>query len=763
MSLRRLGVLSLFVSLVTRPHVCIVRRRLPSAHRFPFPCSPLPQTIASMHRHLFCFLGFLVLSFLVPLITAQSSPSVSNLTILSASGDGTCVNTGGLALNCSFPFTLTLQVQYLTLPVPAYTIYIRASNVYVSYFDPANNNATSTSIEFTINSDPMSFAPTINSVSITDQRNSSNVVRWPATPAFAPAPYPLPVVASVTGCAGNPAPLVTTGCYPDVDTLTLIGAGFLSMGYFSIVTNAYIPEGGQRSACCFTTASSGITVYNDTVMTLTLADSFGFLFIAEHFIGIPVSIWFRWNNGYSTDKFNITMALLPAPVILSYYAPGVAAVQVNNVTTYPQCLPGVSQFSITGQWLYNGTLTIGPTQCNTALYGGSTGSRVTCNLPVIEPVVNGTMYNVVFSNPVGNVTLPNVIGFTLAPVLNGIVSCWSDGGRYTFNGNPLARCSAGQTLYIYGRGFVAGGYSLLNVTFDSPTQQTTVQCINPAVANDTSLYCTLPAVGNNTWLIGQSLSIQTLWSSGYASNRLGWYIYDYLNAPRIYSVIGCNQTSTLASGLSLTNCAQGDRLTLTGINFNFTTVSQWMIVSGTPYSSWSGSWYCTYITLLSNTTLTCELPTAAEFPYIDWTVPYSVVLTPTTYSLGYGVSSNQFFVTFATPAGSSSSSSSSAMPPPPRSVSSSSSAGSINGGSESSSSASTAVKAAVSTVLTVVVVLAIAVAVWWCWRSRAKARSGSSVDEDSSTFSPWRSWHPMSGTSRTGELEMGDVDQRYTS
>ena len=59
---------------------------------------------------------------------AQLSPAV-NLTILSAAGDGTCENVGGVAYNCTSPFTLNLTVVSLPNPVCAYCLSLNMPNV----------------------------------------------------------------------------------------------------------------------------------------------------------------------------------------------------------------------------------------------------------------------------------------------------------------------------------------------------------------------------------------------------------------------------------------------------------------------------------------------------------------------------------------------------------------------------------------------------------------------------------------------------------
>ena len=58
---------------------------------------------------------------------AQSSPTV-DLTILSVSGDGSCINVGGLALNCTLPFLLNFTVVHLPTPVPDYALAIVFDN-----------------------------------------------------------------------------------------------------------------------------------------------------------------------------------------------------------------------------------------------------------------------------------------------------------------------------------------------------------------------------------------------------------------------------------------------------------------------------------------------------------------------------------------------------------------------------------------------------------------------------------------------------------
>ena len=77
----------------------------------------------------------LLFCVLPSLVVAQLDPNV--LVIASASGDGTCVNTGSVALNCTMPFTLTVHVPNLKFPISY--VYLYPSSGSAARLTPINN------------------------------------------------------------------------------------------------------------------------------------------------------------------------------------------------------------------------------------------------------------------------------------------------------------------------------------------------------------------------------------------------------------------------------------------------------------------------------------------------------------------------------------------------------------------------------------------------------------------------------------------------
>ena len=646
---------------------------------------------------------FLTISlfFLLPLpSTVAQDLTGEDLTILSASGDGTCFNTGLVALNCTMPFTLTLSVVNFVYPpiIPIYSIilnlYVSATSSASLRFDPTTFNATSTSLSFRINFSPFSFpSASFLNASLTDTRNGSiyTLSSPKPYPAFTLLPYPAPYITSVSGCQPNADPLVTFNCRMDVDTLTLTGGGFAQLSSFWVWTASNV-TGSRGSQVTPTTA--GVSV-NDTVINLSLSDTFGYLIVAAHYRGLVVSVWLSWTAGGAvSDKFNITLLPPPLPIVTALSVTNEKAVVVGNLSTYPTCVPGIDTLMISGKWLYDVSVTVGGYPCTTNVYSSGVGYQ--CLLPIIEPFVSGAMYDVVVQNEQGVIVLPGVVGFTSLPSLAAVSVCWWS-GLWAINGNPLSRCVAGETLTVTGRRFMQQSTSLVNVTFTTqPSAITggppfTFTCLTPTILNDTTLTCVLPPV-NRAGILGQALTVGTTWSDGYSTNQLTRYIYDWPNAPRILCMQGCGMSSNLSSGLGLQNCQQGEVITLQGTNLEIPGgwLAQSLYITGFPV------WYCAPLTVQSNRSITCQLATAAEYALPVYGAEFTLILRPIN-SPGYGFGSNAFTIAFTS--------------------SPASSSGGANGGNEGSSGDSMTV-AVVASVLSVMALLGLVAAGVYYSRTR---------------------------------------------
>ena len=698
------------------------------------------------------FLLSLSLCFvLLPSPSLAQDLTAEDLTIVAASGDGTCVNTGLVALNCTLPFTLTLTVVNFLYPqsIPIYSIILSLSvdttRSASTRFDASSFNASSTSLPFYLGFGPLTFPQAaVVSVSLRDTRNGSILgdVNSPQPyAAFSLMSYPQPYVSSVSGCQYNPNPLLTLNCQMDVDTLTVTGGNFAQLSSFLVYTDSNVTgfRGTQLSP-----SSAGVTL-NDTVITLSLSDSFGYLITAAHYRGLIVSIYLSWGGGRSAT-FNITLLPPPMPIVSSLSVGNQKAVIVGNMSTYPFCVPGIDSMIVYGKWLYDVNVSVGSYPCTTNMY--STAVSYQCLLPIIEPYVSGAMYDVTVQNEQAVIVLPAAIGFTSQPSLAAVSICWQL-NYFAVNGNPLSRCMAGDTLTITGRRFMQQSTALVNVTFitqPSPISggsPFTFACLTPTILSDTSIACVLPSI-NRTGIFGQPLTIGTAWSDGYSSNQLATrYIYDWPYAPRIASVEGCGMSSDLTSGLSLHDCQQGETITLRGTNFDI--AGSWQaqsIYNGRP------SWYCASLAVLSNDTITCQLATEAEYSVAVYGLPYTLFLRPINPP-GYGFASNTFNVSFA-PSGSSSSSSSSS--------------GAADGGSEGSSARSMTV-AIVASVLGALAVIAVLAGGWYYYYRTGCPQTGPptrrSTDEaevenaDRATGgSRWGRLFPSSSADSAAEVEL---------
>ena len=111
---------------------------------------------------------------------------------------------------------------------------------------------------------------------------------------------------------------------------------------------------------------------------------------------------------------------------------------------FPLCLPGVSTLVLSGDYLYDLTMTVGGQACNR----GDNPINPTLFIsvtPVIAGDRLGTLYDVIVGNSAGRVVMPGPIGYTVAPSISAVVPCWSDGCSVVRD-IQLARCSASDTI-----------------------------------------------------------------------------------------------------------------------------------------------------------------------------------------------------------------------------------------------------------------------------------------------------------------------------
>ena len=116
----------------------------------------------------------------------------------------------------------------------------------------------------------------------------------------------------------------------DVDSLTLTGGGFGQQSSFWVYTDSNV-TGFRGTQVRPTTV--GVLV-NDTVITLSLSGTFGYLITSAHYNGLVVSVWLRWATvGAQSDKFNITLLSPPAPIVSGWIVTNQKVVVVGNLST----------------------------------------------------------------------------------------------------------------------------------------------------------------------------------------------------------------------------------------------------------------------------------------------------------------------------------------------------------------------------------------------------------------------------------------------
>ena len=95
--------------------------------------------------------------------------------------------------------------------------------------------------------------------------------------------------------------------------------------------------------------------------------------------------------------------------------------------------------------------------------------------------------------------------------------------------------------------------------------------MQPQVLTDSSMTCVLPSLShlNDSKLYMSSLGISGELSGGTVlASWLAVILYDYPGAPRVTLLSGCNSSSSLQAGLTLTCCQPNATIVLSGYNLN---------------------------------------------------------------------------------------------------------------------------------------------------------------------------------------------------
>ena len=203
-----------------------------------------------------------------------------------------------------------------------------------------------------------------------------------------------------------------------------------------------------------------------------------------------------------------------------------------------------------------------------------------------------------------------MVGYTSTPYLSSVQPCYPDITTTTF-GSPDMHCQAGDVLTIRGGQFLQNNRTLTKFTIDSAFGLgTPPTCVNLTVLSDTML-CTL----SNALVPsgqGHTFVITARFSDGNSTLVHVGFVYDQPIAPRVFAMEGCGQSSSsaLSDGLSLRGCQQSEVLMLHGIRFERPPSWTWTGVSGVRTRNWliAPTFACVNITVLSNTSLTCALP-----------------------------------------------------------------------------------------------------------------------------------------------------------
>ena len=227
--------------------------------------------------------------------------------------------------------------------------------------------------------------------------------------------------------------------------------------------------------------------------------------------------------------------------------------------------------------------------------------------------------------------------------------------------------------------------------------------------------CTL---GDYAVTYSQFFQTTLFFSDGNSTNVYGaGYVFDEPQAPRIFSIEGCGgATSTIGDAVTLRGCKLGDIVTLYGREFYRPPPFTWGGVSGTRVLDWSidATFYCVNVTVLSNSSVTCALPTLNEWDDMQPLQVYPVIIyDPLGDPEARRTGSNAFKVSFGTDAAPST--------------------------ADRGSSSSAALIASLATVLSLVALLGVMGGIYWTVRRRGSSQSGTSSSDESGVWSQYES------------------------
>ena len=496
---------------------------------------------------------------------------------------------------------------------------------------------------------------------------------------------PPPTLSTISGCTGSGA--VTTGCDPAATVLTFTGSGFRwfsNAGAVQVwIGSSYATVAGGQGGGPNQNQPS-LSVLSDSLMTLNLATAYVYLLLPSHYGGSQTSIFFneyKWSgsptrgsylNSY-TNQLAVSFIPQPAPVITNVtIGPGSACQGTNGTGPYTNCVPLVSYVNIAGSYIYDVSVTVGGSPC---------ASLITVNAQLLRcvlPLLSGTgSFDLVVSDPnaatTAYATISGLVSYRSGPTISSVTTCTTTGMTNYLGFFFGGLCSEGAQVTISGNNFPTTSDSTLAVSMtwspNGPVWQRpayaqapiSVLCSSPIVLSSSAISCTLPyltqqtgaAVNASLVFYYAQVAVQVSFASGATlSNSLQLQMYNYPNAPLVSSVSGCGASN---SALSLSNCASGNVLTLSGANlYN----GSWVLVQ--PVTQGFASWSCQALTY-STSQITCQLP--------SFDPQVSPVTSGTTYTMqveveqaGFGIvlePSNAFYIDFGGVASPSSSSSSS--------------------------------------------------------------------------------------------------------
>ena len=434
-----------------------------------------------------------------------------------------------------------------------------------------------------------------------------------------------PSLTSISGCTGSGA--ATTACDPATAVLTFTGSGFrwysnagavqVWMGSSYATVNGGQGGGGNQPS---------LSVQSDSMMTLNLATAYVYVLLPVHYGGAQVPIFFneykftggQYVSSY-TNQLQVSFIPQPAPVIVSTTIGPMSACQGTNGTgPYTNCVPQVSYIQIAGRYIYDVSVTVGGQPC---------ASVVTVSAQLLRcvlPLLSGTgPFDLVVSDPnaatTAYATASGLVSYRSGPTISSVTTCTTTGQTNWLGFFFGGICSEGSVITVTGTNFPPSDPTLVvNMTWtpNGPTWQRpaygqvpiSVQCVNPTILSSTTISCTLPYLSQQTGaainaslvMYYANLQLQLSFSSGSTmTNSLQVQMFNYPTPPTVTQVSGCGLTN---SALSVSNCAAGYTLTITGSNlYN----GSWIQVQ--PVTQGFAAWSCLPLTY-SASQITCQLP-----------------------------------------------------------------------------------------------------------------------------------------------------------